>query len=139
MSFQKPYGSRVRVGLSCSKPSLTKQAFKKDCDVNAILGRWQKTGLLEHVSRFQGRYEDLGGVVDYQTALNQVHEAQDAFMTLPSKIREKFGNDPGAFLAFVEGASESDLRELGLLPTKRLQSEDQAAGNAGGADQVEGA
>lgn len=44
------------------------------------------------------KFGDFLGVSDYQTALNQVIEAEEAFDALPAKVRARFDNQPVDFL-----------------------------------------
>lgn len=115
IGFKTPYsGSRYRVSLECG-PSMAQQHFRDECDVNRILAKYQKTGLIEHVNKFGGEYADLSAVPDFQDALNSVIAAQDAFDSLPSKLRKEFGNDPAAFLDFVHNPDNKDeMVKMGL-------------------------
>lgn len=92
------------------------QSHLAECDVNTIMAKFQRDGLADHVVAVAGNYGDYTGAVDYHSALSQVREAQEMFMTLPSDLRTEFDNDPGAFLEFAETATEDELREKGLLP-----------------------
>lgn len=97
------------------EPSMAKQSFRDECDINNIMKKYEKTGLLDHVNQYQGQYADLTGIVDYHTALNQVIAAEEAFMTLPAGIRSRFDNDPGNFLAFVDDPNnEEEMIKMGL-------------------------
>lgn len=97
--------------------SLTKQAHKAECDINNIMKRFEKTGMLEHANTFKGQYGDFTDVPQsYQDALEQVREAEGMFMTLPAKARKRFENNPGAFLGFVQDpTNREEMIELGLL------------------------
>lgn len=96
-------------------PGLTKQAFKKDCDINYIMQKYEKTGVVEHLSRYNGQYGDFSDVQDYHSSLNQVIAADEMFMTLPAGVRKEFDNDPGKFLDFVgDPKNEDRMVELGL-------------------------
>lgn len=109
--------STRRVQTPVGDISMTRQEMAADCDINAIMKRYEKTGMIDHVNRYQGRYEDVSNVGDYQTALGIVADAQAAFQTLPAAIRDQFENDPATFLAFVEDpANRPAMREMGLLP-----------------------
>ena len=107
---------RKRVPKKIEAPSLTKQSFQEECDVNRIMKRFEKTGLMEHVNTFGGAYGDYTSVPqDYQACLDQVREAQEMFMTIPAKVRAQFDNDPGAFLAFVgDPANAEEMVKMGL-------------------------
>lgn len=110
-------GSRRRVFTPVGESNATDQSFKDECDINFIMKKYQKTGLLDHVNQYQGHYGDFSEAPDYHTALNKMNEAQEMFLTVPSSIREIFNNDPGEFLEFVlDSDNEQEMRELGLLP-----------------------
>lgn len=123
--IRHPYdGIRHRVAVPPGGPSRTKQSFKDECDVNNIMRKYQQTGLLNHVNRFRGDYADYTGVQDYQASLNQVLAANEAFSSLPSKLRARFGNDPALFLDFVGDPDNRDeMERLGLLRTPQSASE----------------
>lgn len=105
-----------RVQIFFDKPTMTKQAFRDECNVNTIMRKYQKTGLLPHVDAHKGFYGDFTDVQDYQTSLNQVMAANDMFGSLPSSLRARFGNDPAQFLHFVGNpANRDEMRSLGLL------------------------
>ncbi len=113
--IRKPYdGERVRV-LVETGPSMTKQAHKDECDINRIMAKYQKTGVITHVSRYSMEYGDATNL-DYQTALNTVLEAQRMFADLPSSVRRRFDEDPAQFLAFVQDPENvEEMRSLGLV------------------------
>lgn len=119
--IRKAY-DRERFALTFVNPSLTKQASRDECDINQIMRRYQKTGIVEHVNKYQGRYGDFLQVTDYQTALNQVQAANDAFMSLPSSVRSRFDNDPAKFLEFMENPlNQAEMIKLGLAVDLRAE------------------
>lgn len=93
----------------------TKQSFKDECDINTIMARYQSTGELPDLGKVAPQYLDATGM-DFQAMQNQLVEAQSLFDALPSKIRNRFANDPGEFLSFVSDPSNhSELQKMGLL------------------------
>ena len=83
------------------------------------MAKYQKTGLLAHVNRHHGNYGDFMQATDYHTAHNQMLAAEEAFLSVPAKIRATFENDPGKFLEFCQNPDNLDeMREIGLLPPK---------------------
>lgn len=99
-------------------PSMTKQEFVKECDINNVIKQYRTSGMLAHVNAkaAQGAYQDLPDSVDFQESLHIIMVAEEAFMTLPSKVREKFGQDPAEFLAFLNNPDNADeARALGIL------------------------
>lgn len=114
--FKTAFGPRQRVAINFEGPSRTKQSFRDECDINNIMRKWQKTGLVTHVSKYQGDYSDLTNVQSYHESCNQVLAAQEAFASLPSSLRSRFQNDPGQFLEFVgNDANRDEAIKLGLI------------------------
>lgn len=101
-SFRTPYNfnrddSSIATGLACQDLSLTRQDDAEDADINVIVGRFLKTGLLpEGVSVPQ--YGDFLEVSDYKSSLDLVRKAEQAFASYPADIRSKYANDVGVFL-----------------------------------------
>jgi len=126
--FQTAYGKHKRVSFETTGPSLTHQANAAECDINHIMQKYQKTGVLEHQNKFQGNYGDYTNVPqDYHESMNAVLAANDMFMSLPSKIRRRFSNDAGQFLEFVsDQKNQSEMIELGLAsaPKKEAPADD---------------
>lgn len=95
--------------------SLTQQQFKEECDVNNILAKYKKTGMLNHVNKHQGNFGDFASVDDYQTSLHKLMIAQQSFNQLPSELRNKFDNDPGKLIEFISDEKNTeDCYKYGL-------------------------
>lgn len=107
---------RERVPIFFDGVSRTKQSFVEQCDINTIMKKFLKTGIVEHVERVNGQYGDFVGALEYHEAYNAVIAADQAFKLLPAELRNRFKNDVPAFLAFVhDPANEAEMIELGLL------------------------
>lgn len=105
----------VETGLACQDPSLAQQQFRDECDINNILERFNVTGQLP-VTPLEPQFGDFSGIRDYQTALNAVIAAQDSFDSLPARVRERFANDPAAFVDFcLDESNRDEMKVLGLL------------------------
>jgi len=105
-----------------SKPSLAKQSFRDECDINNILRQFNVTGQLPAGS-VQPQYGDFSGITDYQSALNAVMAAQDSFLQLPAKVRARFDNDPALFVEFAsDEANRDEMKALGLLHEETAQA-----------------
>lgn len=115
MNFKDAYSRVPKVQVEFLDPTLTKQCFQEECDINEIMKKYDETGVVEHENRFKGDYGDYISVQDYHTSLNQIIAAEEMFDTLPSKLRLRFANDPAEFLSFVENpANEQEMIDLGL-------------------------
>lgn len=116
MSVPKPrniYSPRIRV-LSPEGHTPAQQQFKEDCDVNTIMNRFHKTGLVDHVSQYQPNY-GFASAQTYHESMNVITKAQSMFNDLPSKVRNEFSNDPQAFLEFVQDPKNYEkAKELGI-------------------------
>lgn len=110
----------VKPRLTCGK-SRTKQSFKADCDINNILKRFDKTGVLTHMNQRQPLYIDASEMLSYRDALNQVAQVNQHFEDLPSAIRAEFDNDPALYLDWVVSSTPEERQALvygsSALPT----------------------
>ncbi len=100
-------------GLRCG-PGLTQQQFKDECDINWIIkhynGQTPPPPVYGDVSMFDG----------LQSAIDMVDNAQEAFMNLPSKVRDDFGHSPVAFFEFARNpANYQYLVDNGLAVAKK--------------------
>ena len=96
--------------------SKTKKSMKDECNVNLIMKKYQKTGLLTHVQQTKAQWGDFSNASDYQQALNSLISAQESFERLPATIRKRFSNDPGKLLEFLEDpANVEEGVKLGLI------------------------
>ena len=115
-------------GTENTKPSLTDSSQQESCDINQIMAKYERHGIITHVNQYNGDYSDVTGAVDYHEALTIQRRAEQAFMTLPSKVREEFRNDPGAFLEAVDDPEQRPrLEELGLFSSRSPSLAEQAA------------
>lgn len=112
--FITAYGEKRKSQSVNTEPSMTKQSMKSDCDINFILTKFQKTGMIEHRKEYQGTYGEFAAI-DYQEALNTVIQAQEVFESIPSSVRKRFDNDPGKFLDYATNPENlEDMRAIGL-------------------------
>lgn len=103
---------RTRVG----KTTRTKQADRHECDINAIMARYRKTGELGHQRDLQAVYGDFTSVTDFHGAQNRIRHAQETFDALPAHIRSHCRNDPAELIKMALDPSRVDeMLELGLL------------------------
>ena len=95
--------------------SLTRQSEMKYADINLIMAKYVKTGVLPPQTA-AGFFADVSTVGDYRDALNRVDKANDYFLHLPPDIRKRFDHDPAVFLDFVSDAANlPEIKEMGLI------------------------
>jgi len=101
-------------GLKCDDESLTQQQFKEESDINTIVNRFMKSGVMPTPVNMP-QYIDYEGVFDYQSAMNAVRSADEQFMRMDAKVRARFNNSPQEFLAFfADPANTDEAIRLGL-------------------------
>lgn len=100
--------------VTFSKPSRTKQAMKDECDINNILRKYEKTGMVTHVAKHGGEYGFVPAI-DLMGAYETIQRAEAMFEDLPAAARKRFENSPMKFLEFVQDpANRDELVKLGL-------------------------
>ncbi len=116
IEFNTPYGQQPpRCFFETTGESMTQQHFKEETEINNILRSHDRNGVIEHIHKGNAIYADFSEITDLSDALHQIKEAQAEFLNIPSKIREKFQNDPGQFFKFASDPNNLDqLREMGL-------------------------
>lgn len=122
MSYDDFMPESDATGLDCSvEPSLTKQAFAEECDINTIVRRFGITGQLPENVRMP-TYGDYTGVVDFKTAMDAMALARESFEAMPAHVRERFDNDTQKFVEFCSDEKNRDEAiSLGLVPAKPVQ------------------
>lgn len=105
-------------GLKCEDASLTQQQFKEEADINTIVDRFLRSGVMPTPVNMP-QYVDYEGVFDFQSAMNVVRAADENFMRLDAKVRARFNNSPQEFLEFFANPDNTDEAiRLGLAIPK---------------------
>lgn len=114
--FISAYSQKLDTGITFPVDSLvTDQSFRDECDINTIMARYQSTGALPVLNESQAQWLDVTGM-DFQRHMDFLLEAQQMFDELPSSIRDRFGNDPAAFLDFTSNPDNTvEIAKMGLL------------------------
>lgn len=105
---------RIRPGIDTG-PGMTKQSFKAECDINNIMRRFDKEGVITHLNHVKARYADVCDMPSYVEAARKVAAVNTIFEELPAILRSEFDNDPAIFLDEVQHASDDELLEWGLM------------------------
>lgn len=108
--------------------SRTQQQYAKESDVNTIIAKYRKNGVLPNVNSRVAMFGDFADLTDFQEIQNRLLAANEKFMTLPALVRDKFNNDVGELLKFVaDKNNEEEAVKLGLLPVSIIETKDAAA------------
>lgn len=130
LEFISRLEGRPRVQISFADEGRTLQSSQDECNINLIMSKYAKTGMVDHLSRYGSEY-GFASSVDFHEAMNIVAKADQMFSDLPAKARARFGGDPAAFLEFVQ--DEENFEEavfLGLADPK-LAVEEAPSGGEG--------
>ncbi len=102
--------------VDLSANSMTKQSFKDECDINKIMDKFQRAGVINHYAAHAPTYGDASSV-DYLDALLVISQANEMFADLPSSVRKRFNNNPEEFLEFAQNPDNlEECRKMGLAP-----------------------
>jgi len=97
--------------------SMTNQADMDAADVNKIMARYEKTGVLVDASgnERQPMYGDFTEIKDYYTSKCAIANVERAFLTLPASVRNRFENNPQLLIDFLEDPkNDTEAVKLGL-------------------------
>lgn len=97
-------------------PSLTKQSFTDDADINIVMQRFGITDGSLDPSQIRWEEIDLSDAGDFQSIQNQMVRAKELFMQLPADLRYAFNNDPAQMFDWVRNPDNlEEAIELGFL------------------------
>lgn len=121
-------GDRKPVLNKAGEPMLkhdgrTQGQYRNECDINVVVNTFKRADEPFPIQRASGppKYADLPDSTDLHSALNMVSDATNAFMTLPSHIRERYKNSPEIFLEALRTPSETDfLLDSGVLEAHEI-------------------
>lgn len=113
--------------ISEDEVCLVQQQFKDECDINNIMEKFGQTGLLPQSNRMP-MSGDFTGVNDFQSAMQAVRQAEEAFMALPAQLRKRFEHDPNRLMVFLEDeANREEAIKLGLVEAPPEKTRDVVA------------
>lgn len=121
MKFYSAYDTPPSVGIVFDPDeNMTEQHHAEDCDINNIIAKYTRTGVLGDpfaMPSVSAQFGDFTAISDYQTAMNNLIQAQQAFEALPAALRKEFDNDPAKLLDFLgKEENRDEAIRLGLIP-----------------------
>lgn len=103
---------KPRVQTVNTMPSKTVQSDVLRTEIRHILARYKQVGIIDHMASVDLQFRDVTEFTDYADLARQTKEAEQAFMRLPSKVREVFGHD---MMNWLDAAHDPEKFEA-LLP-----------------------
>lgn len=127
--FRSPFNYDMELAsdessLHCLDPSLTDQSFKEECDINTLIKRFGLGMEMPQAFNMPLSGDFSEEVTDFHSAMNLLRSAQEEFGSLPAYVRERFSNDPGQLIGFLEDEkNRPEAIELGLVkaPTPKAE------------------
>ena len=117
-------GKVVKVRTINSEPSRTDPQYKDDCDANNIIRRFDKTGVITHVSKIGAQFADVSDIPDLLEGMERIEKAKQSFMEVPAKIRSRFDNDVSKFYAFASDPKNAEeMIKLGLKSAPQVSDD----------------
>lgn len=117
--------------------NLVQTQYKDECDLNVIMARYTPEQLKERFAAFNGVYGDYSDVMDYGQARMFVKEVDEAFMSLPAHVREKFSNDPMVLCDFLsDPANIDEAVSMGLIQRDEVEEVAPQVSGAAKSDEV---
>lgn len=102
----------------------TEQNHKNECDINKLIRKYDKTGLINHINKIEAKFGDMTGL-DFRDMNDKIISARNMFDGLPSEIRNRFDNDVQKLLAFMDDPNNRDEGiKLGLIKKSYKEEED---------------
>lgn len=95
------YTPHDRVSIDTGSDTPVEQSHRDQCDVNEIIRRFKRNGLLDHQNHRQPMYGDFTAASSLQESIELVTAAQDDFDSIPAKVRAAALNSPVQFLEML--------------------------------------
>lgn len=97
--------------------TMTEQSHKNTTDINKIIEKYDKNGILTHVNSMDGIKDNMltASGADFKTAMDLITAADTNFARLPLVLKQKFKNSPEKLLDFVNNPdNHQEAFNLGL-------------------------
>lgn len=108
--------------ISCP-PGRTKQSFREKVNINSIVAKHRRTGMIEHLNSKKPFYGDVTNISSYKESLETVIIAQDLFNKMSPDIRQRFKNDPNEMITFLnDPKNHEEALELKMINKQPILS-----------------
>lgn len=113
------FSPRISVPAPEGNDGRVQEHYKDQVDINNILAKYRKTGVIDHVKKTQAKYGDFTDMLDVAGNLDKVKKAEQAFEQLPAELRNKFKNSIPAFFEYLkDDANTEECIKMGLKKPK---------------------
>lgn len=109
------------VGTPNGQPSMTRQEFAAECDINVLMAHYEKNAIMPPQNKASPAYFDATEVPDFREALDIARNAMEAFMRVPAAARKELDNDVHRFVEYAQDeANLPQLRKWGLAEPEKV-------------------
>lgn len=117
-TIRNKFSKRKAVLVKCTEELLTQQHFQAETNINLIMEKYNKTGMLP-VRKLNPHYGDFSKSGDYQEALNNINDAKEEFSKLPAEVKRRFGQNPVEIIQFLlDKNNQIEAEKMGLIEKK---------------------
>lgn len=119
MKARNKFSKRVAVIAPFLDDGRTQQHFADQVNINNILAKYRKTGIIEHVKRAEARFGSFPDMNATAADFDKVAKAKQSFEMLPAELRNKFNNNIPEFFEFLHDPDNRDqLTKWGFFNKK---------------------
>lgn len=109
--------------------SMTRQDMAEACNINVIYAKTQR-GEIVLSSNVMPEFGDFTQLDSYDVALEKIMEAEEAFASLPAKVRRLYNDDPKTYydkmLEEAQGKYDAKAAEEAAQSKKKAQEQAKA-------------
>lgn len=109
-----------RVQTIFTEPTITQQHFAAECNINQIIARFNKTGVLGDGKPTPPSYADVSLFGDFRESQEKIQKGKAAFAAMPVEVRRLAGGDPSRLWdVLVNPENRQILENAGVLNPRK--------------------
>jgi len=101
--------------------TMTEQNHARACDINTIMAKYIKTGVMEHIKMYEPTYGDVSEA-DWQKSMETICNVKSEFQKLPAYVRKEIGGEDKYLALMQTDKGIATLRGI-LAPAEKYDSE----------------
>lgn len=100
---------------------VTKQGLKGQCEINSVIKKYPQKIINARLVMDEAKFADVSGA-DFQRSMNVITDVTYNFSKLPSKIRNKFGNDPAKYLNYLAEPGVANIDDINRMEDTKKET-----------------
>lgn len=110
MFARHPKYARPETVQQEERENRTVQSEADRCNINKIITRYRKTGVIDHTNNLPTQYGVAVGD-DFKTIMDKTRKVQQSFESMPVEVRQRFNNDAAQFMDYVSTTPQSEIEK----------------------------